>query len=199
MDYLTDIKPLEDQGKTDAEILAILHAVTLHKRKVKATDGDIGDDLYTFLLRNQLLIKIKDKWDGPIERYMQTPGVDQDLYLGWYQYLTLCEHEGQWLHCDTDPRVGKLITAMVALAGQITGKPEEMRSQIYALTGGPVFADVTLETIAQAREAYQADERAREFDTKWAELQNGGINQAVANRSLSELKAALLAAAEAIE
>ena len=195
MDYLLDIKPLEDAGKTDAQIADLLAAQTqtdmpnsvlrkyLHKNDLWLVDpatglhlaGTIGSAYAGLTAPQKLLVRKLQTWVYQQES-IETEN-DLDIAL---EFKTI---------------INGMVTLTILTAAN--------RTAIATIAGGLKHGDTTAQDIADVRAAYIAasDQQAADdaFDQSWATEQNEVINPAAATRVTATLVAALRASADTLE
>lgn len=151
--YLTDIKPLETLGKTDAEIVTILNGKTQIPIKIS--------DLENFFTFQGLATKnpITANWEGPLIDEINSN--DNGLSAGLTE---LFQHINKTRSENVDTTVndwsGKswLLTNGLVSAGIIT---PEQRDAFYDLGRGRTFKDTTEDTIDSLRTQYYEEELPR--------------------------------------
>ena len=152
MDYLSDIQPLEQAGKTDAEIAALLSAVT--PAPILIADLENFLDFEGLAKRNPLT----GAWEGTLP-----DEVSNNVYGLGAGLSALFSHinKPRSVHVDTsvDPwasdahaLLGGLLAAALITQAQYDG--------FYALGGGHEH-DVTAQDVSDARTLWQAEELAR--------------------------------------
>jgi len=161
LDYVTQIKPLEAAGKTDAEIVAAFKSDSRHVRNIMATstNPDTPDILGILVGRYQLLRLGADAtWKGPLADYFAEPNVDQQLKAGFEMLLSQLQISNRRIWCNEVPAQGFLVTAMTQVAAGIVmamgGDAAQLQADMDALTGGLIYANVTEQHIADARNAH---------------------------------------------
>jgi hypothetical protein len=153
MYYLTDIKPLEDAGKTDVEIVNILSGKTQSPIKI----GDL-ENFFTF---EDLASKnpITANWEGVLidEINLNENGLSAGL-------IELFKHINKNRSEVVDTTVSEwaekswLLTGGLVAAGIITA---EQRDSFYALGRGNRFRGLTEALIADVRSQYNNEELPR--------------------------------------
>ena len=152
MDYLSDIQPLEQDGKTDAEIAAFLSAVT--PAPILIADLENFLDFEGLAKRNPLT----GAWEGTLP-----DEVSNNVYGLGSGLAALFSHinKPRSIHIDTtvDPWASDAHALMGGLlaAALITQAQYDV---FYALGGGHGH-DVTAQDVADARTLWQAEELAR--------------------------------------
>lgn len=196
LNYISDIKPLEDAGKTDAEIAGILKSRTV-------TDIPSMPVRRYFINQNLWLI---DPSTG-----VRTAGTIGAAYGGLTaQQKTFLLKFHAWVYTDDSIETenndevavlaSTIMTAMVNL-GLLT---LAQANKVYTFGGGLANPTATEQDVIDSRAAYvaatavQADIAA--LATEWATAQNeGGINSALAIGDRAAMVIALRAAADSIE
>jgi hypothetical protein len=152
MDYLSDIQPLEQAGKTDAEIAAFLSAVT--PRSILIADLENFLDFEGLAKRNPL----SGAWEGVLPTE-----VSNNVYGLGAGLAALFSHinKPRSVHIDTsvDPWASSahaLLDGLLA-TGLIT---QAQYDGFYALGGGHQH-NVTAQDVSDARTLWQAGELAR--------------------------------------
>lgn len=186
--YTKDIKPLEDEGKTDAEILAALQADTRHFKNIMAT-GDGSRDLLHILTGKFKVLRLNTEavWVGPLVDFMKletTPTVLKEGFELLLSHLQISERE---VYCSSDPATGYLVTAIAQVVDQLSqgmGRSAgEVVTAVYAVTGGPLWASLTEQEIADCRTEYQVEHselsRRQSIEQLQAEIENDYINVAI--------------------
>lgn len=170
MDYLSDIQPLEQDGKTDAEIAAFLSAVT--PSPILIADLENFLDFEGLAKRNPLT----GAWEGTLPDEVTNNAYGLGLGLA-----ALFSHinKPRSVHVDTtvDPWASSahaLLGGLLA-AGLITAAQYD---DFYALGGGHSH-DATAQDVADARTLWQAEEALRQAE----EAQRQAEAEAAANYS----------------
>lgn len=164
MQYLSDVKPLEDAGKTDAEIAAILG--TLRERPVPLAELEAKLTLWGVLSRHP----VTNERQGPLVNTATNGGPLQPVaaqLLSW-----LGSSRSQQISVNT-PDVAPIwaagMSAMVA-GGILTPVQAGI---LNGLAGDLVFTGVSEQDVADSRASYQADEAARIAAEHLAMLRSG--------------------------
>lgn len=174
IDYLRDIKPMEDAGATDAEIAQ--HLASRTARAILCSEAKV-------VLEESGLV-IEDPITGVksgslIDRYNAMTNPELKLLLGWFISHTF--GRGTQLSSDTQPRAVQLATVLADLPVDL----QPVGQQILALGGGQPDAGTVEADVVAARQAYQAEqaETARQdsIRTLQAEIENTYINPAIAD------------------
>ena len=153
MDYLADIKPLEDVGKTDAEIVTILSGKTNAPIKI--------GDLENFLTFEDLASKnaIRANWEGVL--------IDEinDNQFGLAAGLTeLFKHINKSRSETVDTTVNEwaeqswLLTGGLVAAGLLS---DGQREDFYNLGRGRRYRGITEEAVVELRNQYNNEELPR--------------------------------------
>jgi len=200
IDYLTQVKPLEDAGKSDAEIVAALQSDPRYKRDIMAT-GSISPatspDLLHLLAADFEVLRLSSDatWKGPLVDYFADPNVNQQLKAGFELLLTQLQISNRPVFTHSNPKTGALCTALTTIVGVLHGDAKYVQSRMDSITGGRIYAEVTEQTIVDSRAEYHR----QQTQSEWATLQNDGINQSVANGDRAALVKSLRAAADSLE
>ena len=164
MDYLSEIQPLEQDGKTDAEIAALLSAVT--PAPILIADLENLLDFEGLAKRNPLT----GAWEGPLPSEVSNNvyGLGPGL-AGLFSHV----NKPRSTHIDTtvDPWASSAFALLGGLlaAGLIT---QAQHDSFYSLGGG-LRQPVSAQDVANARALWQAEEAARLADEAAAlDLQN---------------------------
>lgn len=152
MDYLSDIQPLEQDGKTDAEIAGFLSALT--PRPILIADLENFLDFEGLAKRNPLT----GAWEGtlPDEVANNVYGLSTGL-------SALFSHINKPRSVHVDTTVDPWASSAHALLGGLLATALITQVQydgFYALGGGHEH-DVTAQDVADARALWQAEELAR--------------------------------------
>lgn len=190
LDYLTNVKPLEDQGYTDAQIASYYSAVTakavscgeakvmLEERGVAFQDpltGQLtGGDLITY-------------YNGLSEGQSKT-------LLAWF--LSHVFNRGIEISSHTQPRAAQIVD----MIGNLPAGPLQNAGQaLIELGGGQPYAGTTDTDIIALRNAYNASiveqERQALIVQLQAEIENTWINPALSDgtSTAAEVRAAIKA------
>ncbi|WP_417744836.1 hypothetical protein [Rosistilla oblonga] len=178
---IDDIQPHLNDGKTAEQILAILQADTRHARDVKATGGNIARgefDLHHVLVARLGVIRQGvNGWKGPLAVAMDALDDEDQLKVGFEKLLANLTVVGRDVFCHSDPKTGALVTGITGITkGLVTGDgadewAENVQSEVDALTGGLLYAGVTLDQIKTAIADAASDARK----TAWI----GRLNDAI--------------------
>lgn len=168
IDYLTQVKPLEDAGMTDAEIAALLAAST-------ASDIPIAD-LENFLDFESLAKRnaITGSWEGvlPDEIINNAFGLSAGL-------SSLFNHINKPRSVVIDTTVSPwasdaaALTAGLLAAGLITA---QQQTDFYALGGGLPNAGLTEAEVTQSRVDWEAEEAARQAEEEARQAHQDWVN-----------------------
>ena len=152
MDYLSDIQPLEQDGKTDAEIAALLSAVT--PAPILIADLENFLDFEGLAKRNPLT----GTWEGVLP-----DEVSNNVYGLGPGLAALFSHVNKPRSTHVDTTVDPWATSAHSLLGGLLATGLITASQyddFYALGGGHDH-DVTEQDVADARDLWQAEEAER--------------------------------------
>lgn len=156
MDYLTDIKPLEDQGMTDAEIASLLSAST--SRDIQISELENFLDFEGLASRNA----ITGSWEGPLPSEIVNNNFGLSAGLS-----KLFNHINKPRSVIVDTTVSPWSTDALALtsgllaAGLIT---QQQYNGFYDLAGGRPNANVVEQDIIDSRAQWEADEAQRQAE-----------------------------------
>ncbi|MEO1530278.1 MAG: hypothetical protein AAFX06_33215 [Planctomycetota bacterium] len=186
INYLADVKPLEDAGQTDAEIATALATLTVRDMPVEA--------LRLVMRERKLWLKdpisrARDR--GKIGVAMTGAGFPAALYDGLVEfeaalYDMSATHVSTASRIDIAGEVAQVIGGLRAL-GVVTAEDAEA---FYTVGGGMKYPDVNAAAIAAARQEH-ADEvveqsrmqveqsRMRDIDALRARIENDFINPAM--------------------
>ena len=185
MEYLANVKPLEDAGKTDAEIVAVLQANPLTHENICATASDTnGHDqtesvLYLLTAKFLVLRMAKDQtWQGSlVDLGDQDPQVSSALGI-LFPYLQV---QNSIIHSSTDLQSATLLEFITnAVAGLVEADAtprtgQDVHDAVNAITGGKIYAGVTEQMIADMRSDHVDDQRVAELEALKAEIDNDFI------------------------
>lgn len=149
---------LHEAGQTPEDILATLQADPRHVRDVKATGGNIKagefDLLHVLVARLKILrLGSAAEWKGSLITAVNALDESNPLRIGMEILLSNLQVTGRDVFCHSDPETGGLMTGVTAIAKSIVqGEGAEawqtkVQTELDSLTGGRMFADVTLEEI----------------------------------------------------
>lgn len=156
MDYLTDIKPLEDQGMTDAEIASLLSAST--SRDIQISELENFLDFEGLASRNA----ITGSWEGPLPSEIVNNNFGLSAGLS-----KLFNHINKPRSVIVDTTISPWSTDALALtsgllaAGLIT---QQQYNGFYDLAGGRPNANVVEQDIIDSRTQWEADEAQRQAE-----------------------------------
>lgn len=206
IDYLTNVKPLEDAGKTDIEIAEILGYFT-------ATPIS-SNDARVFLLNDNLWSNSPTGWSGSL----QNAFIDETLSASDKKSLDRLWSDvfgGVNDTCRTTMQLRKNGNALSFQPALPLGKALVLREakghlttqnviDFYDLGDGRPWANTVEQDIIDARVNYLAEQAQQtaidQLNQEWATAQNeGGINATLAIGDRAALVVALRAAADAIE
>lgn len=204
--YINDIKPLEDAGDTDAEILAALQADTRHFKNILATGSQDGSDLLHILASKFKVIRLGSDatWKGELITYINSLVEDHPLRVAFEELLSNLQITNRVVFCGDDSETGAAVTSIAAVVDNMVAQRDghstgEVFAAVHAVTNGPRYADLTLESIAQLRADYEAEQagvlRVDSLEALKAEIENDFINPAISDGSstVEQVKAAIKA------
>lgn len=156
IDYISQVKPLEDAGMTDAEIAALLAAST-------ASDIPVGE-LENYLTFQSLATRnpITGSWEGPLPDEI----VNNVFGLG-PGLSALFSHMNKPRSVVIDTTVSPwasdaaALTAGLVAAGLLTS---QQRDDFYNLGGGLPNAGLTEAEVTQSRVDWEAEEAQRQAE-----------------------------------
>ena len=168
IDYLTQVKPLEDAGMTDAEIAALLAAST-------ASDIPIAD-LANFLDFESLATRnpINGVWEGPLP-----DEINNNVFGLGPGLAALFSHINKPRSVVVDTTVSPwasdaaALTAGLLAAGLITA---QQQTDFYALGGGLPNAGLTEAEVTQSRVDWEAAEAARQAEEEARQAHQDWVN-----------------------
>jgi len=156
MDYLTDIKPLEDQGMTDAEIASLLSAST--SRDIQISELENFLDFEGLASRNA----ITGSWEGPLPSEIINNNFGLSAGLS-----SLFNHINKPRSVIVDTTVSPWATDALALTGGLLAAGlinQQQYDGFYDLAGGRPNANVVEQDIIDSRTQWEADEAQRQAD-----------------------------------
>jgi hypothetical protein len=179
----SDIEQHVTDGKTAAEIAAILAADTRHVRDVMATSSDPNDTDLLDVMGEFGLIGIGDSggWEGPLVNAILAAG-SPVLNEGWQRLKMNLQVTNRPVRCGSNADIGSLVTALTGLAMQaMQAKAVAIKAEMDRLTGGLRFAGVTeadvqalidaeTQRVADAADALAAQAAAEALETQRMEL-----------------------------
>ena len=196
MNYLSDVKPLEDVGKSAAEIAAILG--TLRERPILLSDLEAKLTLWGILGRDP----ITNNRQGPLIDIATGNGPLKPVAVQLISWIG--SSRSQQISTNT-PDVSPIwaggIAAMVA-GGVLTQGQADV---LNAFAGILRFPGVTEADVADSRAAWQAAEAARIAAEELANLRDGyraqfdGVVNQIGTAEQPQAVAALRAIADALE
>ena len=164
MNYLTDIKPLEDAGKSDAEIAAILG--TVRERPILLSDLEAKLTLWGILGRDP----ITNNRQGPLVDIATGNGPLKPVAVQLISWIGSARSQQISTNTpDVSPIWAGGIAAMVA--GDVLTQPQA--DALNAFAGALRFPGVTEADAADSRAAWQAAEAARIAAEQLANLRDG--------------------------
>lgn len=216
VNYTTDILPLEESGKTDAEIVGILS--TLYRKDAKATGSSnlrVDPDLLHILGGQAKMIRIgvDATWKGPLIDYMSSLDTavpqNQQLLAGFELLLSQLQISNRMVHTSTNMETAFLTTTIttivkglldqwaVASPSTVPMTSAELQAEVDKATGGIVWPEASEAEIATLRQAH-ADQEARVAAYQQVNTKTGlAVTAAEAAMNAGQTPAEILAAAEA--
>lgn len=165
VDYLSQVKPLEDAGQTDEEIVAAILQDTRHHRDVMAVEASDSAsdsvDLHHILIAKFGVLRQGSggAWKGPLVDYMDDLDESNALRIGFENLLSQFTSSGRAVYCSSHAPTGYLVTAIAAIVDSMTQSAGhsagDVIAAVHAVTGGPRWDGLTTDDIAAARLAYQ--------------------------------------------
>ncbi len=187
IDYLNDVKPLEDIGLTDTVIASHLSARTLHS--IPCEETKVVLEGAEAIVENP----VTQTRSGSLIAHYETTTGDEAKLLAWF--ISHVMVRGVEVTSHEYPR-------SVELAFVINGLPESLlavASDIIALGGGqPDLGTVEADVVA-CREAYDAGQaelaRQESIRALQADIENTWINPAISDgtSTVAEVRAAIKA------
>jgi hypothetical protein len=181
-DYLTDIKPLEDAGNTDAEILVIKQELGVtHKPINRAALMDILNK--RGMLQKVIHNNSGEKWSGTVLN-MQAEIISvgsPEQVSGIRLWLSHVTNPTNVIWDTTDPEYAATFWDLYQAFKDVPTMPTAEDFQALAdLGGGWKFADLTVEQIAALRSEHTANQnsslRIEAIQSLRAEIENTYIN-----------------------
>lgn len=176
IDYLRDVKEMEDAGSTDLEIAQHLANKTESPipcgaaKVVLEESGLVVEDPIT-LQRSGTLV----------DRYNAMTDPELKALLGWF--MSHVFGRGEQISSDSYPRAVQLAAVLADLPPAL----QAVGQQLLALGGGQPFTGTVEADVVAARQAYQGEqaEEARQDSIRalQAEIENTWINPAVSDGS----------------
>lgn len=156
MDYLIDIKPLEDQGMTDAEIASLLSAST--SRDIQISELENFLDFEGLASRNA----ITGSWEGPLPSEIVNNNFGLSAGLS-----KLFNHINKPRSVIVDTTVSPWATDALALTGGLLAAGlinQQQYDGFYDLAGGRPNANTVEQDIIDSRAQWEADEAQRQAE-----------------------------------
>lgn len=190
LNYLADVKPLEDQGYTDAQIASYYSAVTA--KAVKCGEAKV--------MLEERGVAFQDPLTGQlaggelISYYNGLPDGQNKTLLAWF--LSHVFNRGIEISSHTQPRAAQIVDMIGNLPA---GELADAGAALLALGGGQPYAGTTDVDIAALRTAYndqQADKaRIDSIRALQAEIENTWINTGISDgtSTAAEVRAAIKA------
>lgn len=188
LDYILHIKPLEDQGLTDIQI--VNHISNMTANPIPCGEMKIVLESNGLVLEDPVNLS---RFGSLIDYYTSMPSGEEKSLLAWF--ISHVFNRGIELSSNTYPR-------SVQFAAVASGLPASMQpsiDEIIALGGGRPFEGSTQQDIDDARTVYQnsqAEEvRRNSLLAVQADINNIFINPAISDGATSaeELKSAIKA------
>jgi hypothetical protein len=146
------------RGYTDAEIIAALQALPRHHRNAYITGGQSDSEsvnlLHLLTARHRVMgMGPGQQWVGPLVELEETnPTVAAIMEM----LRPMLQVNDTLVYCADSDDAANMLNALTAIVSSLTGKPEQVRSEIALLTGGRIgddYATVTPEQFAGMRTA----------------------------------------------
>lgn len=172
LNYVTQIAPLENAGKTDAEIVSYYNVITA--KPIPCSDLKI-------ILEESGLV-VEDPVTGSrvgslIDHYTGLPAGNEKMLLGWF--ISHVFGRGVEVSCHVQPRAGQVDMVCAGLPVEMSAVVDAM----YALGGGKPYAALTTAIVASVRNTYNAQtaEKIRKIEIEQlrAEIENNFISVAL--------------------
>jgi len=174
IDYLSQVKPLEDQGLTDAEIAYSIANQTLkampcyNSKLVLEESGLVREDCVTGQRTGSL-----------IDHYQAMADAQLKSLTGWY--ISHVFGRGENINSHEYPRSSQVAMVMADLPAEMQPACDEL----IALGGGKPYAGTVEADIVASRNQHAADQaeqqRQNEIIALQAEIENDYINPAVSD------------------
>ena len=189
----TAIKPGSDPPRqyTDAEIVGILHTLTVSDIPVRA--------LARLLREEGLLLWTGEKYTGSIQTLVSAPGANQQFVDGIDELKSAVFGGSAETLLTTVPKWAGKVWAIVSAIVALVPDTEGIVEKVYALDGGRPYKDLTVEQFAAQRTAAEEQAEKDELSQAAATLLNESINPAIASGDLAAIVASLRSAADALE
>lgn len=156
IDYLSQVKPLEDVGKTDDQIAR--HLSQLTARPVLCADAKIAMEEAGVVIEDP----ITGQRSGPLVDFYQSMAAGpKKQRLGWF--VTHVFGRGQSIASDTQPRASQVVDAIAELPGPMKAVGEA----ILKLGGGQPYENATGGDVAVARAAWQTQQNRDQLRTDY--------------------------------
>lgn len=185
IDYLTQVKPLEDSGKTDAEIAVVLNALTVEHRNTELQSI------------RAVRVKLGEPAAMAAAGGLQAAASQNPLLAA--MWIAVSSTGIDFAAAETQDTIDQLTAASVwsaEIAAQLKALGIWHTSQAHEAIG----RDATEPDVADSRAAYQSRLAIDTLQSDWVTLQNeGGINSALAVGARDALVIALRTAANSLE
>lgn len=199
-----DIRELHEAGADAGSIHAALQQDPRHVRNCWAThgDSDVIDLKHVLVVRLRALGQGADRsWVGGLVQAVAALPDQHPLQLAFAMLLPQFETVNSRVRCHDDPEIGALVTGMTELAKTIPdADPDKIQTEMDALTGGRIWAAVTVADVQAVIDDHAATEAREELEREWATAMNeGGIGDAISLGDRTAMVAAMRTEADRIE
>jgi hypothetical protein len=175
LDYLSDVKPLEDEGYTDAQIASYYSQVTA--KAVSCGDAKVMLEEEGVAFQDPITGQLSS--GDLIDYYNGLPDGQNKQLLAWF--LSHVFYRGVEISSHKQPRAAQI----VSLIGQLPGNLQQAGARLLELGGGQPYAGTVEADIAALRAGHQDDEAEKDrrdlISTLQAEIENTWINPAISD------------------
>ena len=201
MNYLIDIKPLEDAELNDTQIAASLGALYVRNFPITASGDQQPDSIHGLLTSEFGVMSMGNaqEWRGPlIDLRATNPQVDAAMGV----LISFLQVQGATLRCSTEASQGGLLTLIAeAVANIIQAQHDADASlqpktyatvweRVHEITGGLKFPGIDAAAVSAARQAHLDAEaetaRRSTIAALEARILNDFINPAIADGSSTD-------------
>jgi hypothetical protein len=169
IDYLTDIKPMEDAGKTDVEIAE--HMSSRTARPIPCSDAKIVLEEDGVVVEDPVNLQ---RLGTLVDHYNGLPDGPNKTLIAWF--ISHVFGRGTQISSNTQPRAVQLAGVLASLGPTF----EATGTKLLALGGGQPDAGTTDADIATIRSEYQADQ---ERQTAYLTIQTKAGNATAAAKA----------------
>ena len=174
IDYLLDVKPLEESGVDDSAIAMHLAART--------ADPILCSDARILLQESGAVVEdpvAGTRAGSLIDYYIGLPQGDAKSLLSWF--ISHCFGNGDTVNTNEYPRSVQWTTVTSSMGSDL----QIVVEQLVKAAGGQPDLDVTVDDVVAAREKYNAivkdEQRMQGIDQLRAEIENVWINPAISD------------------